>query len=332
MVDVARHADVSLKTVSRVVNSESGVKGRTIARVQAAIDALGYRRNDAASRLRRGHSTSSLGLIIEDVSNPFYSALIYAVERVAFDHQYLVIVGSSDEDVVRERELELAFCAREVDGLLVVPAVGDHGYLARELGRGMPVVFMDRPVEELGADAVLVDNKGGVRDAIIHLGAQGHRRIAYLGHDTSACYTARERLCGYMEGMRALAGAADERLVAMGPHDAASVRAALDRFRSVDPPATALITGNNRVTALVLRALAAHPRGRPAIIGFDDFEFADLFQPAITVIEQDARAVGQRAAELLFRRLGGDRQPPQRIVLPTRIIPRGSGELRPATW
>jgi LacI family transcriptional regulator len=332
MVDVARRAGVSLKTVSRVVNAEPGVKGRTTARVQAAIDALGYRRNDAASRLRRGHSPSSLGLVIEDVSNPFYSALIYAVERVALGHQYLVIVGSSEADVVRERELELAFCARELDGLLVVPAVGDHGYLAPELGRGMPIVFMDRPVEELGADAVLVDNKGGVRDAMIHLGAQGHRRIAFLGHDTSACYTARERLRGYAEGMRALGGPEDERLVAMGPHDAASVRAALDRFRSVDPPTTALITGNNRVTALVLRALAVNPRARPAIIGFDDFEFADLFQPAITVIEQDARAVGQRAAELLFRRLDGDRQPPQRIVLPTRIIARGSGEARPATW
>jgi LacI family transcriptional regulator len=103
---------------------------------------------------------------------------------------------------------------------------------------------------------------------------------------------------------------------------------ALTRFRSERHPATALITGNNRITVLVLRALATMRGWRPALIGFDDLELADLLRPSLTVIEQDASALGRIAAELLFARLAGDRRPVQRVVLPTRLVPRGSGELR----
>ncbi|HSR99502.1 MAG TPA: LacI family DNA-binding transcriptional regulator [Kofleriaceae bacterium] len=327
MVDVAQRAGVSLKTVSRVVNSESGVAAETAERVQAAIEALSFRRHDGAAHLRRGSSTTSLGIVLMDVADPFYSLLTRAVEEVAVRHGFLVFAGSSDEDVARERQLALALCARRVDGLIVVPAGTDQRYLRAEVSAGIPVVFVDRPGAGLAADAVLVDNAGGVRAAVRHLAAHGHRRIAFLG-DNPAIYTARERLRGFGQGMAAIGRPSDPRLVQMGPHTVESVRAALDRFRSERHPATALVTGNNRITVLALRALTSMRGWRPALIGFDDLELADLLRPSLTVIEQDASELGRIAAELLFARIAGDRRPIQRVVLPTRIVPRGSGELR----
>lgn len=327
MVDVARRAGVSLKTVSRVVNSESGVAAETAERVQAAIEALSFRRHDGAAHLRRGSSTTSLGIVLMDVADPFYSVLTRAVEEVAVRHGFLVFAGSSDEDVVRERQLALALCARRVDGLIVVPAGTDQRYLRAEVSAGIPVVFVDRPGAGLAADAVLVDNAGGVRAAVRHLAAHGHRRIAFLG-DNPAIYTARERLRGFGQGMTAIGRPSDPRLIQMGPHTVESVRAALDRFRSERHPATALVTGNNRITVLALRALTSMRGWRPALIGFDDVELADLLRPSLTVIEQDASELGRIAAELLFARIAGDRRPIQRVVLPTKIVPRGSGELR----
>jgi LacI family transcriptional regulator len=326
MVDVARQARVSLKTVSRVVNREPGVAEATAERVRATIEALSFRRHEGAAHLRRGSTTASLGVVVMDIANPFYSALTRAVEEVAVGHGFLVFAGSSDEDPVRERQLALALCARRVDGLLVVPAGHDQRYLRAEVSAGTPVVFVDRPGVGLSADAVLVDNAGGVRAAVEHLAAHGHRRIAFLG-DNPAIYTARERLAGFGQGMVAIGRPNDAGLVEMGPHTAQSVGAALARFRSERHPVTALVTGNNRITVLVLRALATLRGWRPALIGFDDLELADLLRPSLTVIEQDASALGRSAAELLFARIAGDRRPVQCLVLPTRLVPRGSGEL-----
>jgi LacI family transcriptional regulator len=166
-----------------------------------------------------------------------------------------------------------------------------------------------------------------VRAAVEHLAAHGHQRIAFLG-DNPAIYTARERLRGFTQGMAAIGQLEPADLIEMGPHTAPSVRAALARFRSERHPATALVTGNNRITVLALRALATLRGWRPALVGFDDLELADLLRPSLTVIEQDASALGRIAAELLFSRIAGDRRPIQRVVLPTRLVARGSGELR----
>src|SRR6266566_5745110 len=144
MKDVAARAGVGLKTVSRVVNGEAGVTADTAERVRAAIEALGFRRNDSARVLRKGQ-TASIGLVLEDIGNPFYSALARAVEDVAHTNGSLLFMGSSDEDPDRERTLTLAFCARRVDGLIIVPAGTDHTYLLPETMAGIAVVFVDRP-------------------------------------------------------------------------------------------------------------------------------------------------------------------------------------------
>ncbi|GAA3368735.1 hypothetical protein GCM10017744_085950 [Streptomyces antimycoticus] len=137
MKDVAARAGVGLKTVSRVVNGEPGVTPDTERRVQEAITALGFRRNDSARILRKGR-TASIGLVLEDLADPFYGPLSRAVEEVARAHGALLINGSSAEDPEREQELVLALCARRVDGLVIIPAGHDHRYLAPRWRPGSP--------------------------------------------------------------------------------------------------------------------------------------------------------------------------------------------------
>jgi LacI family transcriptional regulator len=327
MSDVARLAGVSIKTVSRVVNDEPGVHADTAERVLAAIERLGFRRNVGALNLRRGLSTGTIGLVLEDVGNPFFSGVTRAIEEVARGFGRQVLTGSSDEDADRERELALEFCARRVDGLIVVPAGLRHGYLLPEINSGTPVVFVDRPPGDVLADTVLVDNIEGAAAAVVHLAEHGHRRIAFLG-DAPDIYTATERLRGFREGCVKAGIPYDERFVAMGPHTEAGVAATLRRILGGRTPATALLTGNNRITVHVLRSIAGR-RKRPALVGFDDFELADLLDPPVTVVTINPGTLGKAAAELLFARLDGESAPPRRIVLPVQLIPRGSGEVSP---
>lgn len=325
MKDVAARAGVGLKTVSRVVNSEPGVTPDTERRVQEAIEALGFRRNDSARVLRKGR-TASIGLVLEDLADPFYGPLSRAVEEVARAHGALLINGSSAEDPEREQELVLALCARRVDGLIVIPAGDDHRYLEPEMKAGIATVFVDRPAGRVDADMVLSDSFGGARrrrrpsrrarppqDRLHRRPAahpHGHRAAAWVPRRHDRC---RNRGPG--------------RLGLLGPTDPARVRAAAEAMLTGPEPVTALFAGNNRVTVTVVRVLAECPR-RIALVGFDDIELADLL--GITVISQDAATVGRTAAEHLFRRLDGAAHAPARVELPTRLIPRGSGEIPPA--
>lgn len=327
MNDVARLAGVSIKTVSRVVNDEPAVHPETAGRVLAAIDQLGFRRNLGARNLRRGSTTGTIGLVVEDVGNPFYSELNRTVERIATSFGRHVLTGSSEENSDRERELTLEFCARRVDGMLVVPAGAQHAYLVPEMRAGTPVVFLDRPPGDIRADTVLVDNAGGTVAAVTHLAKHGHRRIAYIG-DRPDIFTAAERLRGYREGCVRAGLCSDERLIVLRTPTRESVRDAVARVLTGRNRATAVIAGNNRVTVHLLRALA-HVRPRPALVGFDDFELADLLDPPVTVIAHDVGRLGEAAAELLFARIHGENFPPRKVVLPVRLIPRGSGEVTP---
>jgi LacI family transcriptional regulator len=328
MKDVAARAGVGLKTVSRVVNEEPGVTPDTAARVQAAIDALGFRRNDSA-RLLRTRRTASVGLVLEDLADPFYAALSRAVEDVARSHGALLFTGSSAEDPRREQELVLAFCARRVDGLVVVPAGDDHRYLLPEMAAGVATVFVDRPAGRLDADVVLTDNAGGTRVGVAHLIAHGHRRIGFIG-DQPGIHTAGERLRGYREAMAEAGLPIRPEWYAMGPTTPERVRDALDAMLNGAEPVTALFAGNNRVTVTAVRVLWGR-RDPVALVGFDDFELADLLDPAITVVAQDAPGIGRAAAQQLFRRLDGIApEEASRMELPVRLVARGSGEISPS--
>jgi LacI family transcriptional regulator len=325
MNDVAQAAGVSLKTVSRVVNGEPGVGAATAVRVSDAIAALGFRRNDLARSLRRARVSATLGLIIEDLANPFYSTIARAVEEVARRRGYIVITASSEESGERERELAATLLSRRVDGLLLVPAARDHSYLRPELAMGVQVVFLDRPPGGLEADAVLLDNAGGARAGVEHLLAQGHRRIGVIG-DPPELYTLAERVDGYRAALAAWGVEFDETLLRLGAHDVARAEMSARALLQLPDPPTAIFAANNRASVGVLRALKAVD-APVALVGFDDFELADMLPVPVTVVRHDPAELGRRAAELLFARLDGDGGAPQTLILPTELVVRGSGEV-----
>jgi LacI family transcriptional regulator len=330
MVDVAALAGVGLKTVSRVVNAEPGVSPSMEARVREAIAQLNYRRDANAATLRRlGRKTQTIGLVLEDVSNPFSSALHRAVEDTARKRGVMVFAGSCDEDPERERDLIGSMRERRVDGIIVVPASHDHTYLYEERRAGTALVFVDRPAAHLDADSVVSDNEGGGRMATEHLLRHGHRRIGFLG-DLLSITTAAERLRGYRAALERSAVQIDERLVRSDLRDADSAAAAIDELLSLAEPPTAFFTSQNLLTIGGLKALRrVGLQQRIALIGFDDVPLADIVEPAVSVVAQDPQALGRRAAELLFRRLDGDDSRAVHDVLPVTLIARGSGELLP---
>jgi LacI family transcriptional regulator, galactose operon repressor len=326
MNDVAELAGVSLKTVSRVFNHEPNVRPVIRGRVESAAVSLGFRRNIVAKNLRTGLSRSRVGLVIADLLNPFYAAIATAVEAVANRQSATLIISSSGEDPVREQRIVTDLLDGHVDGLIVVPTGGDHGYLEPRRRLGVHVVFVDRPAIGIDADAVVLDNLSGARRATRHLLNLGHRRIAFIG-DSEQLTTTQERLAGYRIALDDAGVAFADGLVRFGaPRSELAEVAARQLLAGVDPP-TAIFAENNRSCIGVIRALRSIDR-TIALVGFDDFELADLLAAPVTVVGYDPGELGRAGAELLFARMGGDLRPPQRIVIPTRLIVRGSGELR----
>jgi LacI family transcriptional regulator len=332
MKDVAALAGVAIKTVSRVMNGDPTVAPELAARIRDAAAKLGYRPNLTASSLRRGdRRTAMIGLLLEDVANPFSAALLRAVEDEVRQRQVQILIGSLDEDPARERELTIALIDRGVDGLLIVPAGPDHSYLVAERRLGTRVVFVDREPRFLDADAVVSDNRHGAASAVDHLLSFGHRRIAYLG-DSLAISTAAHRFDGYLRALERAGLAADPVIIRHGLHGTeAGTAAAGELFGLADPP-TALFASQIPVTIGAVKALRrAGLAETVALVGFGDFLLADILVPGVTVITQDTAQLGRLAAQLLFARLDGDDSPPRTHVVPTGMITRGSGEIRPAS-
>lgn len=263
--------------------------------------------------------------MIADISNPFYAGCVKAVEEVAREHGYAVILCASGEDPEIEREYVGLLTQRRVDGLLLVPAANGHGYLKEEQGAGLPIVALDRPAEGVPTDTVIVQNRTGARKAVEHLiRVHGHRRIAFVGPGEHL-YTTRMRLQGYRE---ALESAGLEELCRIGAPDIASAaRATQELIQLPDPPA-AVFAVNNLITVGVLQALERAGLRVPedmALIGFDDFELAAALHPRLTLVRQPAAELGRRAAELLMDRLEGhDPGRPRRVVLKTELVVRES--------
>ena len=328
MKQVAAVAGVSLATVSRVVNGGPSVRPELAARVHEAVELLGYRHNLTASTLRRANRLSaSIGLIFEDVANPFFSAVHRGVEEVARERGVLTFAGSSDERPDRERELAESFSARRVDGLIIAPAATDHSYLQRDRAAGVALVFVDRPAGFVDADAVLTDNAGGALTAVSHLIDHGHRRIAFLG-DRPELHTATERLRGYRDAL-ARHGIREEAALMRDAH-ARPLRGharGAARRRPADRDLHEPEPHHHRRRPAPSTTSGCSARSRTS---------ASTTSPSPTWSSRGSRssprtphALGRSAAELLFSRLDGFTGPSRRVVHPTTLIARGSGELAP---
>jgi LacI family transcriptional regulator len=321
MNDVAHEAGVALKTVSRYVNGATNIHPDLAERIGAAIARLGYRRNMAAASIRPGRSSMVLGLIIGDLANPYYSQLTRAVESFAHEQGYLLVTASSEEDSDRHDRLVDRMIEQRVDGLMIVPP-RDPGRPWASLAEPLPeLVFLDRPVPGFAADTVLADNRGGARSAVAALLADGATRIAFVG-DSLGIYTMRERYDGYKAALRSARIRLDPTLVLDGAHDdeqaAQSVRVLVQ-----EAGADAVFAANNRSAVGALAAFR-RIRRRVRLVGFDDFEAAVIVRPEVSVVQQDIEAMGRAAAGMLIDKIGGTRSEPRTLVLPTRLVLRGS--------
>jgi LacI family transcriptional regulator, galactose operon repressor len=330
MRDVAALAGVSLKTVSRVINAEPGVSADLTARVSRAIDQLDFRPNQAASSLRRNDGrTASIGVVLEDVANPYSAAVHRAVEDVARSHGLIVLAGSVDEDPERERRLAMAFIARRVEGMIVVPTGSDQSYLATDQRAGMAIVFVDRPPTHLDADVVLSADRDGASIGVRHLVEHGHRRIAFLG-DLRSIWTAQERHAGYVDALASSGLPIYPDLVLHDLRSSEQAMAAGTKLLDGPAPPTAIFASQNLITIGLLRALQTRQSERRiAVVGFDDVPLSDLLVPGVTVVAQDPARIGRIAATTLFSRIAGDRGSTVRHIVETTLIVRGSGEIAP---
>ncbi|MEU6220830.1 LacI family DNA-binding transcriptional regulator [Streptomyces sp. NPDC047022] len=323
MKDVAAEAGVSTMTVSRVVNGDSGVAHQTAARVEAAVRRLGYQRDDVARQLRRVDQLSqTIGLVVDNVADPFMAAVASAAEDVARQRGSIVLIGSSRDDLRREQEVIAAFTARRVDGLILTPVAGSHRFLRAAQAQGTKIVCVDRAAAGLKVDSVVVDNFRAVKEAVQHLIAHGHRRIGYLG-DKQKIWTVGERYRGYLAALKDSDIEADPALVRHGLRSSPDAAKAVSEILSSPQPPTAVLASNDIVASGVLAVL---PTGI-AFLSFDDFALAAQMTPPVTVIAQDPAALATSAAHLLFARIHGDTSPPRTVVMPTKLIPRGSGEI-----
>ena len=330
MRDVAALARVSLKTVSRVVNRERGVSDDLRERVERAVERLDYTHNLTASNLRRSHgSTGVVGALVQDVSNSFSVGLLRSLEDAARERQCVVLTASIDEETDRERALVADLVARRVDGLILMPSTQDQSYLASEVRAGLPTVFVDRPPRGIEADSVLVDNRRGAKEAVSHLLGFGHTRVAVLV-DLTTIPTAAARLRGFEAALKAEGLKPDPALVVTGLRTTEEAQHAVTSMMGMDDAPTAIFACRNILSIGAIRALRELGLSQEvALVGFDDFPLADLMTPSLTVIRQNVREIGRRAAELLFSRIEGDTSPPRRILSVPTLVVRGSGEIRP---
>ena len=276
---------------------------------------------DSMARSLRAGTDATVGLLVESVADPFFSEMAEAVELTASRSENFVLVASTRRDADRERELLNQMLQRRVSGLLVVPATGDHAWLA---GSSTPIVLVDRPAEGLDADLVRIDDRKAAYDAVTHLVKHGHRRIAYVG-DQPVIPTSADRLQGYRDALTAAGLTVDESLVRADCSDPREAGRAVTALLEQQP--TAVFSATTRGSLGVVPALHAVGRTDVALVGFGDFAMADALSPAVTVVDHSAREVGLAAAARLAERLADPGLPVTTIHVPVRLVERGSGEL-----
>jgi LacI family transcriptional regulator len=327
MNDVAREARVALKTVSRYVNGETNINPAMAERIRLAIAQLGYRRNLAAASIRPGQSSKLVGLIIEDLGNPVYSTLARAVEAEVARSGYLLTIASSSEsgeqhDKIVDRLMEL-----RIDGLIIVPP-REQGRAWRDIAPPIPpTVFLDRPVDADGVDTLVAADAQGSEEAVAQLFHEGAHRVAFIG-DSLSIYPIQQRYQGYLRAHTAQSREIDERFVVTDAHDSDEALASVRRLMAAGE-IDAIFAANNRAAIGALLAFRELGRRLP-LIGFDDFEAAALLNPAVSVVSQDFARMGTTAAGILLDRMSGGTDAYRTIVLPTRLVLRGSEKFDPA--
>ncbi|MFD7711604.1 LacI family DNA-binding transcriptional regulator [Streptomyces sp. NPDC059785] len=338
MVDVARHAGVSVATVSHVLNDTRPVRPPTRQAVLDAIEELGYTPNTLARSLVMAR-TRSIGLAVSAISNPYFTEILQGVEAGALEHGYSLLIADPHDDREHERKVVQLLHERRVDGMIVAPSADPRELLAY-LGRhDVPTVFLDRLVKRTRTgephaqpgtghrfDQISSENTEPMAQLVTHLAELGHRRIGLVA-GLSGLSTTSERIWGYRHGLAGAGLPYDERLVVHGESESRHAETATGALLSLAVPPTALVTGNNAMTIGALRALRERGLTVPgdlALCCFDDFAWADLFSPRLTAISQPSKEIGAQAVRLLLERLASPDRPARTLRLPCAFVHRTS--------
>ena len=304
--DVARRARVSSATVSHVINNSRYVTPQTRRRVLDAIETLQYRQNAVARSLRRNR-TGTVGLMISDISNPYFSDLVRGVEDAVYDREdnCNLILCNTDENPKKERLSIEMLLEKRVDGLILAPVGGNFKLLQELVDNEFPLVMVDRFLPEVSADTVVVNNREAAFALTDHLVRLGHRRIAVVMAELAAS-SIEDRVAGYRDAHDKAGIALDPNLLVHSSSDIDSAQRAGAALLSSKLALSAVFCTNNFMTLGMVRALNQLGMRCPedvAIVGFDDFHLADAFRPPLTVAAQPAYKIGQEAAKLLFNRV-----------------------------
>lgn len=323
--DVARKAGVSVATVSRVLNDSPLVSEAVRRKVLRAVKALNYQPNRTAQRLRAGRS-HVIGLIISDIQNPFFTSVVRGIEDVAYQRGYSLVLCNSDEDPTKEKLYLDVMRSEEVAGVIIASASESHSHVDDLLAYQIPVVAIDRQIDQRRIDSVLVTNSEGAYAAVTHLIELGHRRIGYVGLPLTLT-PGKERYAGYQRALRVHHLRLKRDYVRIADAKQQGGYTSTRDLLTCCPEVTALFVANNLMTLGALAAIRERGLRIPAdisIVGFDDMPWANLLQPPLTAIAQPTYQLGQRAAELLLARLQERDRPVTRERLNTELIVRGS--------
>ena len=326
MKDVAAHAAVSVATVSAVLNGNKYVSSGLTQRVRESIKQLGYERNSLAQGLKM-QTSHAIGLIISDITNPFFTSVVRGVEDVANTRNFSLILGNTDEDLKKEKSYIRLLESKRADGLIVAVTAGSHEYLHAWPARHLPLVSIDRSLFALGIDSVLVDNIAGARKAVEHLIKLGHRRIGVVT-GIPGITTTEERLTGYKQALEAHGIPFDPTLVAVADSRVEGGKfGTLQLLTQGTTRPTAFFVMNGLMVIGALQAITEVGLCCPqdiALVGFDDFEWAAVMHPRLTTVRQPTYEIGRRAAQILFERLEKRDTVPQEVRLLPQLIIRES--------
>lgn len=326
--DVARLAGVSIATVSRVLARKPHVSEKARRAVLEAVQELGYRPNRDARSLR-SQTSKRLGLIISDIQNPFFTAMVRAVEDIAYAYEYTVILCNSDEDAKKEALYIDLMVLERVAGVILSPTCNKGEAVHHLTDAGIPVVLVDRYIAGTSCDTVVVENVTATEKLITHLINNGHTRIgAVIG--TPDISTGCERQNGYLEALRKANLAAIPELLRTGVPKAETGYELTNQLLDLPEPPTALFTGNNLLTLGALRAIHEHGLSIPdqiALVCYDEMDWMFVMQPPLTVVAQPVYEMGEKAARLMLKRIKDPTMPPVHTVLEPTILFRGSSQV-----
>lgn len=324
--DVAKSANVSQATVSRVLNNHPTVNAELRARVQESIRKLGYQPNHAARRLR-AQSSNVIGLIISDIQNPYFISIIRGIEDAAYAQQMSIILCNSDEDPAKQEMYLKVMQAEHVAGLIYVPTPNAKGKVIHTLlEAGVPIILLDRVLDEVELDIVKVDNVQGAYDAVKHLLDLGYRQIATI-MNAPELTTGKERYQGYCAALNDYRLAVDQSLVKIGDSRTEGGYKLTNELLALSHRPDALFVGNNLMTLGALRALHeanVDIPGEVALVGFDDMPWSGDLRPPLTAVSQPTYELGQEAVHLLRRRIAQADAPYRTVTLQTQLIVRES--------